>query len=394
MDYKPRHPHLAVQSRVDLQSHATLLARLQTVQLLQMSEREIAKLIQEAETDPIFEKLLYPDEPRWKVIRFQPNPRTRLSPSFYEMNEETLLEGARPEAAQVISEGREALAIIQRMGQGNFETYFLRAEKEMDRVGMAKSLGLTESEVQQVRDFLLTYSIQSEFFDPSTKASITAGKSVVRLTRLSLDSQGEAVFEFGSPLLARGRYDIQYERLQGLLKGNELSPQDRRHLKALVRRLEFINWRQNTLYRILDFVCHAQRFFLATQDASKKTPITQRQLAKRLAVAPSTVNRAIQGRSLVLPWGEELLLEDMFCSRKHLCQSVLENLEGEDPAFEKRTDRDLQEELRVRLGFPVPRRTVNSYRRSLAGGRPPSLSSGTLLASGAESEESSGGGGK
>lgn len=365
MDMKPRRPHLSVKPRAELRSHATLLARLQTIQLLQMSEREIAELIREAETDPIFEKLLYPKEPQWKVIRFQPNPRTKLSPSFYELNEETLSEGARPEAAQVISEGKDAMAVIQRMGQENFEAHFLRAEKEMDCAGMANTLGLTEAEVQKVRDFLLTYSIQSEFFDPSTKGSSAHGKHVVRLTRLSLDGAGEPVFEFGSPLLARGRYDIQYERLQGLLKGSELSPHDRRHLKAFVRRLEFINWRQNTLYRILDFVCHAQRFYLATQDISKKTPITQRQLAKRLSVAPSTVNRAIQGRSLVLPWGEEMLLEDMFCSRKHLCQGVLENLEEEDPQFKKRTDVELQEVLRGRLGFPVPRRTVNSYRRSL-----------------------------
>lgn len=303
-------------------------------------------------------------------------------PSFYELNEETLSEGARPEAAQVIAEGREALAVIHRIGQANFETYFLRAEKEIDRREMADSLSLSEGDVQKVRDFLLTYSIQSEFFDPSLKGSVAPGKSVVRLARLSLDGAGEPVFEFGSPLLARGRYDIQYERLQGLLKGGELSPHDRRHLKALVRRLEFINWRQNTLYRILDFVCHAQRFYLATQDLTKQTPITQRQLAKRLAVAPSTVNRAIQGRSLVLPWGEELLLEELFCSRKHLCRGVLENMEEEDPSFEKRTDRELQEALRLRLGFPVPRRTVNSYRRSLTEGQPSPSPSAPDLASG------------
>ena len=365
MDTRPRRPHLSVKPRAELRTHSTLLARLQTVQLLQMSEREIAELIQEAEKDPIFDKLIYPKDPHWKVIRFQPNPRTKLSPSFYELNEETLSEGARPEAARIISEGKDALAVIQRMGQENFETHFLRADKEMDCAGMANALGLTEAEIKKVRDFLLTYSIQSEFFDPSTKGSGAPGKHVVRLTRLSLNEAGEPVFEFSSPLLARGRYDIQYERLQGLLKGQELSPHDRRHLKAFVRRLEFINWRQNTLYRILDFVCHAQRYYLASQEISKKTPITQRQLAKRLAVAPSTVNRAIQGRSLVLPWGEEVLLEDMFCSRKHLCQNVLESIEGEDPQFEKRTDLELQALIQGRLGFPVPRRTVNSYRRSL-----------------------------
>jgi hypothetical protein len=371
MDKRPRRPHLSVKPQMELRAHGALLARLQTVHLLKMSEREIAELIREAETDPVFEKLLYPKDAQWKVIRFQPNPRTTLSPSFFELNDETLSEGARPEAAQVISEGREALSLIQRMGQEKFEVHFLRADKEIDRADMALAVGLSEPEIQKVRDFLLTYSIQSEFFDPSTKGTGAPGKHVVRLTRVSLDAGGEPVFEFSSPLLARGRYDIQYERLHGLLKGDQLSPHERRHMKSFVRRLEFINWRQNTLYRILDFVCQAQKFYLATQDIAKKTPITQRQLAKRLAVAASTVNRAIQGRSLVLPWGEEVLLEDMFCSRKRLCLGVLETLEEEDPLFEKKTDSDLQSELVARLGFSVPRRTVNSYRRALPPLPPP-----------------------
>ncbi|MBL0058608.1 MAG: hypothetical protein IPP35_05785 [Elusimicrobia bacterium] len=373
MDNGRRTPRLSLHPRADVRVRATLLARLQTVHLLQMSEREIAEMIKDVESDPIFEKLLYPADGQWKVIRFQPHPRTQLSPSFYEMNEETLSEGSRPEAARVIAEGRDALAIIRRLGQEKFEKYFLRAEQETDRAGMSASTGLAEQEVQVVRDFLLAYSIQSEFFDPSTRGVGAPGQRVVRLARVSLDAQGEPVFEFGSPILARGRYDIQYERLQTLLRGVLLAPQERRHLKAFVRRLELINWRQNTLYRILDFVCHDQRRFLADRDGLKKIPITQRQLAKRLSVAPSTINRAIQGRSLVLPWGEEVLLEDLFCSRKNLCVGVLESLEDQDPGFGRRTDLELQEKLRTRLGFPVPRRTVNSYRRALSGGASPGV---------------------
>lgn len=366
MENKSRRPHLAIESRAALQNRATLLARLQTVQLLKMSEREIAELIREAESDPIFERLIYPKEGKGKVVRFQPNPRTHLSPSFYELNEEVLSQGARPEAATVIAESREALGIIHRMGQEKFETHFLRVDKELDRSGMAAELGVSEDDVQKVRDFMLAYSVQSEFFDPSVKSPNAMGKRVVRLARISLDEAGEPVFEFGSPLLARGRYDIRYENLQNLLKDGHLPLKDQRHLRAFIRRLEFINWRQNTLYRILDFVCHGQRTFLATQDPAKKIPITQRQLAKRLAVAPSTVNRAIQGRSLVLPWGEEVLLEDLFCSRKDLCVTVLEHLEEEDPLFERKTDVNLQEQIQARVGFPVPRRTVNSYRRVVA----------------------------
>lgn len=316
MEKKPRRPHLAIEPRAALQNRATLLARLQTVQLLKMSEREIAELIRDAENDPIFERLIYPKEGKWKVVRYQPNPRTHLSPSFYELNEEVLPQGARPEAASVIAESREALGIIHRMGQELFETHFLRVEKELDRAGVAAELNLTPDEVQKVRDFMLAYSVQSEFFDPSVKSPGSHGQRVVRLARISLDDAGEPIFEFGSPLLARGRYDIHYEHLQNLLRDGQLQPKDQRHLKAFIRRLEFINWRQNTLYRILDFVCHGQRAFLATQDASKKVPITQRQLAKRLAVAPSTVNRAIQGGAWYCPGGKKFFWKTCFVPEK------------------------------------------------------------------------------
>jgi membrane peptidoglycan carboxypeptidase len=110
---------------------------------------------------------------------------------------------------------------------------------------------------------------------------------------------------------------------------------------------------------------HAQRRFLASREATDKSPLTQRSLARHLAVAPSTINRAIQGRSLVLPWGEEVLLEDLFCTRKSLCVDVLEALAVDDADFTDRTDEELQARLKERLGLPVPRRTVNSYRRLL-----------------------------
>lgn len=363
MEPRPRSPRLSALQKVGVRQRATLLARLQTVQLLQMSERDIAELVKQVEADPLFQKLLYAPTPSWKVLRFQPHPRTRLAGSFYEMNEETLPSGARPEAGVVLSEGREALALIRKIGQENFERYFLKADTDMDRPALAAALGLNEPDIQKIRDFMLSYSIQAEFFDAPPRGP--GAQRVVRLATLALNAAGEPEFEFRSPLLARGRYDIQYERLQSLLKGPQLAPQERRHLRAFVRRLELINWRQNTLYRILDFLCHAQRRFLASREPTHKSPLTQRSLARHLAVAPSTINRAIQGRSVVLPWREEVLLEDLFCTRKSLCVDVLESLAAEDADFAGRTDEQLQARLKERLGLPVPRRTVNSYRRLL-----------------------------
>ena len=70
-------------TQADLRQRATLLARIQTAKLLQMSESQMAQLIRDVESDPLFQKLLHPAKPGMKVLKFQPHPRTRLSPNFY-----------------------------------------------------------------------------------------------------------------------------------------------------------------------------------------------------------------------------------------------------------------------------------------------------------------------
>lgn len=357
-------PRLGLSQKPDMRLRAQLLARVQTVQLLRMGEPQIAELIREIETDPLFMRMLYPKDKDWKVIRFQPHPRTRLSGSFYEMDERTMPASAPADVSGLLEERKDVVALIEKMGREAFEKYFLRAEEAVSIDELAQILSLTPAEVQRVRDFLLAFSVRAEFFDPSTRMTDAAQqKRVVRLARLGVGEDGEVHFELMSPHLARGRYDIQYDRLQSLAEGGALTPEQKRHMKAFVRRLELVNWRQNTLFRIIDLLCHQQRGYLQKRDGLKRQPITQRQMSRKLAVAPSTVNRAIQDRSLVMPWGEEVLLEELFCSRKDLCVDALEHLEAEDKTFPTMADHQLQARLKEMVGVAVPRRTLNTYRR-------------------------------
>ncbi len=358
-------PRLNLSQRPDLKLRAQLLARIQSVQLLKMSEPEVANLLKDIEADPLFQKLLYTSDTRWKVIRFQANARTRLSGSFYEMNEQTLPEGASSEVGGFLDENREAIEAIRKIGAEKFEKYFLMVDQALGIEEAAAACGVTVKQAEKIKSFLLSYSIKADVFSPSTLTG-SRGRSITCLGRLGLSSDGEIVFEVVSPHLARGRYDIHYDRLKDLIANPEISPEERRHLKALIRRLELMNWRQNNLFRMLDFLTFTQRDYLTTRDTLKRKPITQRQLARRLSVSPSTVSRAISGRSLVLPWGEERLLDELFCSRKTLCLDALDAVESTDGDFEKRTDIELQEAVRGRLGISVPRRTVNTYRRALS----------------------------
>jgi hypothetical protein len=258
------------------------------------------------------------------------------------------------------------LELIERIGREAFETHFLRAEESLSPQELSEVLKIPPADVKRVQDFLLAFSIRAEFFDPSAHdggGNAASHRRVVRLARLGLGEDGEVHFDLMSPHLARGRYDIHYDRLQSLAAGGEMTPEQKRHLKAFIRRLELVNWRQNTLFRIIDLLCHQQRGYLASRDPLKRSPITQRRMARKLAVAPSTVNRAIQDRSLVMPWGEEVLLEDIFCSRKSLCVEALEHLEVEDKTFSTLADHQLQQKLEALVGVKVPRRTLNTYRR-------------------------------
>lgn len=357
-------PGLRLTHKTDLRLKAQLLARVQTVQLLQMGEPEIAGLIRDIEADPLFQRLLYPSKQEWKILKFQPHPRTSLSGSFYEMDERTLPAGAPADVSGLLDERRDVLELIRRIGREVFEKHFLRAEESISPAALAETLGISPADVKRIQDFLMAFSVRAEFFDPSVHSvgNASAHRRVVRLARLGL-ADGEVHFDLISPHLARGRYDIHYDRLQALASGGEMTPEQKRHLKAFVRRLELVNWRQNTLFRIVDLLCHQQRGYLSSRDSLKRSPMTQRRMARKLAVAPSTVNRAIQDRSLVMPWGEEVLLEDIFCSRKDLCVEALEHLEIEEKTFASMADHQLQEKLEALVGVKVPRRTLNTYRR-------------------------------
>jgi transcriptional regulator with XRE-family HTH domain len=341
------------------------LARIQTAELLKLGERQIAELIRKVESDPLFLKLLYPSRAEWKIVRFQPHPRTRLAGSFYELNENSLPFQAPADVVALLERNRGVLKIIQTLGRDIFERYFLLADEAMDTPSLAKRTGIRMEDVERLREFILDFSVQAEFFSPKVLPPGRLEPQAVRLAQLSVMADGDVAFEFWSPHLARGRYDIQYDHLQALLRQGGLTPEEGRRLKAFIHRLERINWRQNTLYRILELLCSSQRRYFKDRDTLKKIPLTQRQLARRLSVAPSTINRAIHNRSVILPWGEEILLENLFYGRKELCVDALGALEIKDKNFQKKTDEDLQKELKDMLSLVVPRRTLNTYRRLL-----------------------------
>src|SRR5205823_4613758 len=125
---------------------------------------------------------------------------------------------------------------------------------------------------------------------------------------------------------ARGLYQVRYDLLDQWKAGG-LSAGERRRLPALVKRLETINLRQSTLYRLLETVGRLQAAYLASGKEEELLPISLRQLARR-----------------------------------HVLRELLGQWLAQDASV---TDAALAQRLKTERGIAVSRRTVNAVRHEL-----------------------------
>src|SRR5262249_19697870 len=136
-------------------------------------------------------------------------------------------------------------------------------------------------------------------------------------------AEGEPEFEFFSAHWARGLYRIRYDLLERWKDEGRLGGAERRRLPRLLKRLETVNLRQSTVFRILESLTRLQGPYLKSQDDRAQSPVSLRQLARRLELAPSTVSRALSGRSVLLPWGKEVPLITLLPGRRRLLRRIL-----------------------------------------------------------------------
>ena len=92
-------------------------------------------------------------------------------------------------------------------------------------------------------------------------------------------------------------------------------------------------------------------------------PFTQKELAREISMAPSSVSRAIRYKSLVTPWGEEIPLKHLLPGPKQFKKRVIRQL------LQAETDITSDEATRTRLldryGVAISRRSVANLRQEL-----------------------------
>ncbi len=164
----------------------------------------------------------------------------------------------------------------------------------------------------------------------------------------------------------RGKYSVNYEKLNRLKEQSQFTKRQIQEINNLLKTLEMINTRKNTLYRILQAIIKKQNKFLDSGDFSKKVSLTQKEIAQVLGVNPSLISRAIEFKSVELPWGQELPLKAFFPDRKTIIKEFLKEIfEGSGDEF---TDRQLVNLIKKQLRMDISRRSINDYRRETISG--------------------------
>jgi transposase len=331
--------------------------RLEQAGLLEMPEEEFNRLTAEVESSPLF-KNLYRKE---GIIRYQRYPKTDISPRFYQLNEEIAAGGGTPDIESLLSDKKDIVCLIQGMGLENFKRYFLFPEPGVSLEEIARECNLELPEVEKINSLINEFSIMNEFYNPSALSS----EHGIHYSKVASIERGTEGFVVGylSASYARGRYSIDYERFEELKGNGAFSAAEAREIRQLFKRLELINSRKDTVTRILQGIVEKQALYFESGNGKALLPFSQKELAQKIGLVPSSLSRAISSKSLETPWGEERALKDFFprprVFRKELVRQLLET--GE----EFPSDEAIRAQLERKFGVSISRRSIAGLRKEL-----------------------------
>jgi hypothetical protein len=356
--------------RQTLRPKLALQGRLTAVKWIALTEPQVAREAKGIESDPIFRRLMYGGGGSRPVLSRRRWPASKIHPGFYELKDDIASAPGSSNIQDILDKRRSLLRLIRRMGQANFERYFLYGLEALPLPEICRRLGLSLKQGENVLSLVLEVGARSEFFRP-TPASRLAGLRFHRIARIEMDPRDpeNLFFQFLAPHWARGRYELDYEELEEWKRREALGPAERRRLRKLLNRIELLNMRQDTLFQILSRITSTQSAFLRSRMEHRRRPLSLRELARRIGVAPSTVSRAVGARSVELPWGQEIPLKDLLSGQRLVILSLLARWNESGEIGPRTTDEQLMRRLAHEAGIAVSRRTVNECRRKLLGAK-------------------------
>jgi DNA-directed RNA polymerase specialized sigma54-like protein len=359
-----QNPNLNMNQNVSpkVMQRTVLLGRVKMAQAIQMPESEWAKLLSDVEKDPLFQELITARSSGQSVLRYKRFGRTGLAGQFYEMQDANVAggDGVMPEV--LLEQKKHLVQLIQKIGQPKFERYFLYRENGESLETIANECNMSLDEAKQLNEFVISMSVQAEFYHPSTLASPDLPRPTLIGKIIKNDDQTFSI-SFFSPHLARGMYEVNHAALRRWQKDRKLDRDQASKLRKYIGLLELSNLKQGAFWRVIDLLLETQKEYLNTRDLTKLAPISLRHVARTLQFAPSTISRVMGMKSVMLPWDREVMLSHFMPGQRRVVLTILEKILSTSPAHV--TDAALSKKIAEVHGVNVSRRTITACRHVL-----------------------------
>jgi hypothetical protein len=357
-------PNLNFQQNVSpkVMQRTVLLGRVKMAQAIKLPESEWAKLLSDVEKDPLFQELVTAKPSGQSVIRYKRFGRSSLSGQFYEMQDTNVVGGSGVSTETLLDQKRHLVALIQKIGQPNFEKHFLYREEGETLDNVSRTCGLTLDEAKQLQEFVVSMSVQAEFYHPSHLASPEMARPML-IGKIVQNPDRTFSISYFSPHLARGMYEVNHAALRRWQKDRKLDRTEAARLRKFVGLLELSNLKQGAFSRVIDLILEEQKEYLLTRDETKLAPISLRHVARTLQFAPSTISRVMGLKSVLTPWDHEVPLSHFMPGQRRVVLSILEKtLTSEHNHL---TDAALSKKIADQYGVNVSRRTITACRHVL-----------------------------
>ncbi|MBI4657153.1 MAG: hypothetical protein HY746_10485 [Elusimicrobia bacterium] len=350
---------LNLQSRLQIKT----VPSIRLANFIELPEKEFSRFIEAVENNPLFLKLANPLTPEERVIIPQKFPGTRFSPHcFLSLDEARLADASPINLSPVLERHHKAIKLIRKLGLDKFQKYFIERTSAVLPEDIARILRLKKSQVEAINELMNEVSIHSEFY---ARSSLGTGHKIsyIKVAKIEFDKDKNPGITFFSPRHFIGRYKIDYEKVEQLKKRDFFLSEDIGKLNALFGKLELINRRKNILYQTILGIIEKQKIFFVSGNKDDMVCCLQKEIAHKLSVHPSLVCRAIYGKSLELPRGEEKPIKDFFLPKKEYIKRVILTLFKEHKKV--LSDNQTAVELKKTFGISASRRAVSNYRREL-----------------------------
>ena len=342
-----------------------LKTQVKVAAILSLRPADFARMVEDLEQSPLFKKLFNASE-NHKAIHRKKFTRGALSNQFYELDENISLPSSSSGNIEIILESKKSLiTLIKKIGQENFEKYFLYANGEYSLDQLSSFCKITKNEIEEINDLLTKVFVEGETLNSASMIS-TPQTFYTKVAQILPDSKNEFIIAFQSPHMAQGTYQIDHDKIKELKKMNFFSKDEKKNLREVLTKINFINMRKNSLYQLIVKLTEFQKEFISSDNLEKLNPFTQSRMAKEMQLSPSSISRLIANRTIESPKGDECPMNFFFCSRKRWLKIHLEKLFRESAHL---TDNEIKDIIRKTFGIPLSRRSVNQYRSELLNGK-------------------------